>query len=181
MGIPKEEASFLLSIVGICSMMGRIINGVLADHPKVNAPCFTHVFRLCISWWDCHLNFIMLCTFKVSVLLLNNIGLSASGLLIILCPFFISYKLLVFYSIVLGLALCKYTYSSFFFSNKKEKPIGPFLLFLWRNSLHRCYTTNFTWWAPGIRKCQQRLRLHARVLRGGYSLRNSHGWYANNH
>ncbi|XP_046649914.1 monocarboxylate transporter 12-like isoform X1 [Daphnia pulicaria] len=75
MGIPKEEASFLLSIVGICSMMGRIINGVLADHPKV------------------------------SVLLLNNIGLSASGLLIILCPFFISYELLVFYSIVLGLAL----------------------------------------------------------------------------
>ena len=45
--------------------------------------------------------------FKVSVLLLNNIALSASGLLIILCPFFISYELLVFYSIVLGLALCE--------------------------------------------------------------------------
>ena len=35
MGIPKEEASFLLSIVGICNMMGRIVNGWLSDHPKV--------------------------------------------------------------------------------------------------------------------------------------------------
>lgn len=74
-GVPKEEASFLLSIVGICSMMGRLINGWLSDHPKV------------------------------SVLLLNNVGLTTSGLLIILCPFFISYELLVFYSVILGLAL----------------------------------------------------------------------------
>jgi predicted MFS family arabinose efflux permease len=35
MGIPKEEASFLLSIVGISSMIGRIINGWLSDRPKV--------------------------------------------------------------------------------------------------------------------------------------------------
>jgi hypothetical protein len=44
MGIPKEEASFLLSIVGICSMMGRIINGVLADHPKVVMLHVLHMF-----------------------------------------------------------------------------------------------------------------------------------------
>ncbi|XP_059351355.1 LOW QUALITY PROTEIN: monocarboxylate transporter 13-like [Daphnia carinata] len=74
MGISKEEASFLLSVVGICSMTGRIINGWLSDNPKV------------------------------SVLLLNNIGLSISGLLIILCPFFFSYHLLVIFSIILGLA-----------------------------------------------------------------------------
>lgn len=64
---------------------------------------------------------------KVSVLLLNNIGLSASGLLIILCPFFISYELLVFYSIVLGLALCKYTY--FFFQIRKKNQLSLFFCF----------------------------------------------------
>lgn len=35
-GISKESASFLLSIVGLCSLLGRLVNGLLADHPKVN-------------------------------------------------------------------------------------------------------------------------------------------------
>ncbi|XP_046650514.1 monocarboxylate transporter 12-like isoform X3 [Daphnia pulicaria] len=73
MGIPKEEASFLLSIIGICNMIGRIINGWLSDNPKV------------------------------SVLFLNNMGLTVSGLLIMICPFCISYYQLLFFSIALGL------------------------------------------------------------------------------
>lgn len=34
-GATKESASFLISIVGISSMIGRLINGWLADRPKV--------------------------------------------------------------------------------------------------------------------------------------------------
>ena len=46
MGIPKESASFLLSLFGICGMIGRLLNGLLADHPKVQyyiirIVCFT--------------------------------------------------------------------------------------------------------------------------------------------
>lgn len=35
MGIPKGEAPFLLSVIGIASMIGRIFNGWLADQPCV--------------------------------------------------------------------------------------------------------------------------------------------------
>nr|CAH0099431.1 unnamed protein product [Daphnia galeata] len=74
-GIPKEKASFLLSILGICIMIGRILIGWISDHPKV------------------------------SVLVLNNVGLTVAGLLIFLCPLIlVSYELLVLFSVILGLA-----------------------------------------------------------------------------
>lgn len=44
---------------------------------------------------------------QVSVLFLNNIGLSMSGLLIIACPLCISYYQLLMVSITLGLFTCK--------------------------------------------------------------------------
>ncbi|KAK4008227.1 hypothetical protein OUZ56_013378 [Daphnia magna] len=74
MGIPKGEAPFLLSVIGIASMIGRIFNGWLADQPCVN------------------------------LLFLNNVGLSVAGVLITLCPFFFSYELLVVFSAIFGLA-----------------------------------------------------------------------------
>ncbi len=102
MGIPKEKASFLLSIVGICNMIGRIINGWLSDHPKVIY--YTQFMEV---------KFFFILT-QVSVLFLNNVGLTVSGLLIMACPLCISYYQLVIFSIALGLFTCKLI----FFENK---------------------------------------------------------------
>ncbi|XP_057375695.1 monocarboxylate transporter 13-like [Daphnia carinata] len=74
MGIPKIEASFLLSVIGMSNMIGRIFNGWLADQPWVN------------------------------VLFMNNVGLSVAGVLIIMCPLFTSYELLVMFAAIFGLA-----------------------------------------------------------------------------
>ncbi|XP_046650396.1 monocarboxylate transporter 12-like isoform X2 [Daphnia pulicaria] len=103
MGVPKEKASFLLSILGISIMIGRILIGWISDHPRV------------------------------SVLLLNNIGLTISGLLILLCPsILVSYELLALFSTILGLAASLHL----------------------KNSLHNSYKINFTWEAFGFGKCE---------------------------
>jgi predicted MFS family arabinose efflux permease len=98
MGIPKEEASFLLSIIGICNMIGRIINGWLSDNPKV----ILHSILCCLRQSNVFALYL-----QVSVLFLNNMGLTVSGLLIMICPFCISYYKLVIFSIALGLFTCK--------------------------------------------------------------------------
>jgi hypothetical protein len=56
-----------------------------------------------------HLNLNLTFIFiKVSVLVLNNVGLTVAGLLIFLCPLIlVSYELLVLFSVILGLAACK--------------------------------------------------------------------------
>lgn len=99
MGNSKESSSLLLSVVGISSMIGRLINGFLADRPKVS----TH-FMLFSNIVDHYLNL-----WKVNVLILNNLALTVGGALIVACPFFVSYELLLFFSVLLGLALCKST------------------------------------------------------------------------
>lgn len=71
----KEEASFLLSIVGITNTIGRVICGAIADHPKV------------------------------SVLFLNNAALTSCGLLTILSPFLPSYEMLMVYAALFGLTI----------------------------------------------------------------------------
>lgn len=73
MGISKEAASFLLSIVGVTNTVGNIAVGALTSHPKV------------------------------SVLLTNNIALSLEGLLLIACPLFTTYGALVFFAVMYGL------------------------------------------------------------------------------
>lgn len=98
MGIPKEKASFLLSIVGICNMIGRIINGWISDHPKV----ILHSILCCLRQSNVFALYL-----QVSVLFLNNMGLTVSGLLIMVCPLCISYYQLVIFSIALGLFTCK--------------------------------------------------------------------------
>ncbi|XP_046453404.1 monocarboxylate transporter 12-like [Daphnia pulex] len=72
-GISKEAASFLLSIVGVTNTVGNIAVGALTSHPKV------------------------------SVLLTNNIALSLEGLLLIACPLFTTYGALVFFAVMYGL------------------------------------------------------------------------------
>ena len=52
MGFSREEASVLLAVVGICSMLGRIMYGWLSDLPKV---VFNHIIynsELIASFWS---------------------------------------------------------------------------------------------------------------------------------
>ncbi len=164
MGIPKEEASFLLSIIGICNMIGRIINGWLSDNPKV----ILHSILCCLRQSNVFALYL-----QVSVLFLNNMGLTVSGLLIMICPFCISYYQLLFFSIALGLFTCKILCLKI--SDATGLHTSSFCLLI---SLHRCNSTDFTWGTFGVGKCQQRLRVHARFLRSRNPLRNSYGWYS---
>ncbi len=47
MRVPKEKASFLLSILGISIMIGRILIGWISDHPRVCISCLNNYFETC--------------------------------------------------------------------------------------------------------------------------------------
>lgn len=36
-GIESSDTSFLMSLIGICNTVGRIIAGWISDHPKVSS------------------------------------------------------------------------------------------------------------------------------------------------
>ncbi|XP_057375735.1 monocarboxylate transporter 5-like [Daphnia carinata] len=74
MGISKVEAYFLISAIGIASMIGRIFNGWLCSKPNFN-----------VRFW-------------------NSAGLAVSGFLVTFCPLFTYYSWLVVFSVLFGLA-----------------------------------------------------------------------------
>jgi predicted MFS family arabinose efflux permease len=45
-GITKQEASFLLSVIGIANLVGRIILGYISDKPWINR---LHVYNVCLT------------------------------------------------------------------------------------------------------------------------------------
>lgn len=92
MGLSKEEAALLISILGISTTFGRVMYGWLSDMPKVIS-----LNSLLES------SSILTCIVKVSVLAINNASLTLTGLLYVLCPFFPSYEWLISYSVFLGL------------------------------------------------------------------------------
>ncbi|CAH1795978.1 unnamed protein product [Owenia fusiformis] len=75
MGVSKEQAAFLISILGIANTIGRIMCGWVSDQP----------------WADC--------------LIINNIALICGGSITIVLPFFLHYGLLATYSVVFGLGI----------------------------------------------------------------------------
>lgn len=76
-GIELNQASFLLSIIGITNTFGRIICGYVADFPWVNS------------------------------LLLNNICLVISTLAVASTPFCHTYEAYVAMAVFFGIAICK--------------------------------------------------------------------------
>ncbi|CAH1795975.1 unnamed protein product [Owenia fusiformis] len=75
MGVSKEQAAFLISILGIANTIGRVMCGWVSDQP----------------WADC--------------LVINNIALVCGGSITIVLPFFLHYGLLATYSVVFGLGI----------------------------------------------------------------------------
>ena len=76
----REQAAFLVSIIGIANTVGRVATGWISDRP----------------WADC--------------LLINNVALLLGGIATILCPFAVNYPLLCVYSAVFGWCIGKYLY-----------------------------------------------------------------------
>ncbi len=100
MGVSREAASFLLSVVGFCSMFGRVMYGWLSDLPKVIIINTIHILSI---------NKIFI---KVNILLVNNVSITLSGIIYMICPFFTTYEWLIFYSVILGvIAVSKYRHS----------------------------------------------------------------------
>ncbi|XP_064470624.1 uncharacterized protein LOC135385315 isoform X2 [Ornithodoros turicata] len=77
-GIDKESSAFLLSIIGITNMFGRLLFGWLSDFPQVNC------------------------------LLLNNLSLCLSGVAVVALPFCHSYAAIVTTCIIFGLIVAAY-------------------------------------------------------------------------
>ncbi|XP_077563614.1 monocarboxylate transporter 5 isoform X3 [Haemaphysalis longicornis] len=77
-GIDKDKAAFLLSIIGITNMIGRLIFGWLSDLPQINC------------------------------LLLNNLSLCLSGLAVFAIPFCYSYPATVATCMIFGLIVAAY-------------------------------------------------------------------------
>ena len=90
-----ENASFLLSIIGICNTFGRVAYGWISDQPNV--------FNLL------HYNSNPFCNlipqFQVNSLLVYNCAISTCGILILITPHLTSYELLVFKSVIFGLTI----------------------------------------------------------------------------
>merc|ERR1740128_686208 len=76
-GLSRELSASLVSLIGISMTAGRLVYGYLGDHPKVN-----------ILW-------------------LHDGAMTVSGLLTLSLPFYTTYGMLVAYSVLLGLAVCK--------------------------------------------------------------------------
>lgn len=77
-GIDKENAKWLVSIIGISNTVGRVVFGFLADRPAVNR------------------------------LMLYNTALTICGVATALCPLCFNYPLLVLYAILFGLFIGKF-------------------------------------------------------------------------
>lgn len=77
-GIDKESSAFLLSIIGITNMLGRLLFGWMSDLPQVNC------------------------------LLLNNLSLCFSGVAIIAMPFCYSYAANIAACLIFGLIVAAY-------------------------------------------------------------------------
>ncbi|KAK8782394.1 hypothetical protein V5799_016265, partial [Amblyomma americanum] len=77
-GIDKDKAAFLLSLIGITNMIGRLIFGWLSDMPQINC------------------------------LLLNNLSLCLSGLTVFIMPFCYSYAAAVATCMIFGLIVAAY-------------------------------------------------------------------------
>ena len=46
MGIEKEKASFLLSVIGIANTLGRIVLGYVSDRPWLNR---LYTYNICLA------------------------------------------------------------------------------------------------------------------------------------
>ncbi|KAH7952146.1 hypothetical protein HPB52_019368 [Rhipicephalus sanguineus] len=77
-GIDKDKAAFLLSLIGITNMIGRLIFGWLSDLPQINC------------------------------LLLNNLSLCLSGIAVFILPFCYSYPATVATCMIFGLIVAAY-------------------------------------------------------------------------
>lgn len=77
-GIDKDKAAFLLSLIGITNMLGRLLFGWLSDLPQINC------------------------------LLLNNLSLCLSGVAVVLMPFCSSYSTTVAACMIFGLIVAAY-------------------------------------------------------------------------
>ncbi|XP_070393548.1 monocarboxylate transporter 14 isoform X3 [Dermacentor albipictus] len=77
-GIDKDKAAFLLSLIGITNMIGRLIFGWLSDLPQINC------------------------------LLLNNLSLCLSGIAVFILPFCYSYSATVATCMIFGLIVAAY-------------------------------------------------------------------------
>lgn len=133
MGISKEAASFLLSIVGVTNTVGRhilcsyrqaevfILELFLCSRLEISPSGHWRAILRC-PWLfpikSCNIIEQNYCLyFKVSVLLTNNIALSLEGLLLIACPLFTTYGALVFFAVMYGLCSCKLKLVSFWFKH----------------------------------------------------------------
>ena len=77
LGVSENQATFLLSILGICNISGRLIAGWLADR----------------EWSDC--------------VLIHNLALIIAGIATALVPFLTHYALMVTYAIIFGSCIGK--------------------------------------------------------------------------
>ena len=76
-GIDSGDASFIMSLIGICNTVGRIIAGWLSDHPKVDA------------------------------LMVNNLALMMGGIATCFLPLMTNLSFLYAYAVLFGLAVGK--------------------------------------------------------------------------
>ena len=76
-GMSRDQAAFLVSIIGIANTVARVACGWVSDRP----------------WADC--------------LLINNCALVIGGVMTMLCPFCLTYPLLGTYSFVFGSCIGK--------------------------------------------------------------------------
>lgn len=79
-GMAENYAMWLVSAIGVCNTIGRVVCGLMSSHPKVN------------TLW------------------VNNIALSLGGLVTIASGLSMSVEYQFLYSCVFGLAICKYTF-----------------------------------------------------------------------
>ncbi|KAL3886819.1 hypothetical protein ACJMK2_026787 [Sinanodonta woodiana] len=77
-GIDKTKAAFLLSVIGITNIIGRLLAGALADY------------------------------FKGASLIINNVAMAIAGVAILLTPFCVSYESMCVVASVFGLCTAAY-------------------------------------------------------------------------
>lgn len=78
MDVPEQSASFLISMIGLCNVFGRILVGLIADRPWANALC------------------------------INNIALIIAGVATMMAPLCQSFGHLVLYACVFGLSIAAF-------------------------------------------------------------------------
>ncbi|XP_065568498.1 monocarboxylate transporter 5-like isoform X2 [Artemia franciscana] len=76
--LTREEASILISVIGIANTVGRVGCGALADHPKVDS------------------------------LLVTNVALTIGGIVTIMCPIMSTYTLLMIYAVLFGVSIAAF-------------------------------------------------------------------------